>query len=992
MLAGKAELDSQPNAKIVEETVRLRLRMSNLRQQLEQQLWQAMDQAKGLVPLRDSLEYLLGLLFLKYLSDQRGKESPEHSGPTDSAGDSGGASIRIPVEVRWDQLVASMDLPGPQLVRTIYALRDYPDSHGIGEQLIALGLLKLADQPKRLCYELLHIVDQVDLDSVKGNDLADVYVRFLERYADAAGARSGEFYTPHNLSVLMAELLAPEPGSSIYDPACGTGGLLLAAYRLTEPTGSDSDTLLFGQEINPQTAALAKIHMTLRGLSASLATGNTLLDPCFVEGSHVKQFDYIVANPPIGVRLNDSELWDLRNDPYHRFISPIPKMADYAFIQHIVASLSKQGRAAILVGLRTLFVSGREGEIRKWLIQQDVIEAVITLPRNLLPNTSAPTAIVILNRAKPESLRDRILFVYADEEYESENRKRNTIGEQNRRKIVQIVRQPQGKHRFAIIATRDQVAAYDYFLMPASYIDLIGIDSFMGGEVRWIELDEVADVFQGTRLGRQSKDAGVTPAIQGRDLSVAGLEVDDLAKVDVPSDITNAAYSEVGDILIQRIGQSPKVHLVEDDLKGVLVRDTVYVIRFHEKDPARDRYLVEFLNSNVGQGLLSTGVGGAVIPTLRLTDLRRLRVPIPDRAVVELVNNLHEVERSLIGRINHTRDLRQRLFSIEDPEQASIELRNLSTEAQVLGASLVQVDDLDFQLRNFYPFPLVYAFRVADAIDNPAILYKEQLRIAENILAFLGSIGLVLAAHIGILSAPSNANLTRDFLQECWQGGMSPGDWRTLAIKAGSAMRGNRSFAVVEGFASLWFKGSGRRASKFANLTRQLVELKNIFKHDKEGSPIIPQEYEQAAQRINSLFRQCFNQLAFFIQHPIRLVRHVDIEWKTEKAILDTLVYVGDHPGLRQEQVVRPAPLPTGKLYLEATDAEWVPLHPLMSIHYCPKCQSRETFMIDYWDGPGERVVLKSFERGHTFENDETARAVGADLAYWIGTQLPSLR
>ena len=504
----------------------------------------------------------------------------------------------------------------------------------------------------------------------------------------------------------------------------------------------------------------------------------------------------------------------------------------------------------------------------------------------------------------------------------------------------------------------------------------------MGGDFEWLELGEVAEIFQGVRLGRQSGDAGVTPGIRGRDLSVAGLTVDDLAKVDVSSDLSNPVYSEVGDILIQRIGQNPKVLLVEDDLKGVLIRDTVYVIRFREKDPSSARYLVEFLNSDVGQSLLSTSVGGAVIPTLRLTDLRRLRIPVPRKAVIELITELHEVEQTLLDRINRARDLRHRLFSIQDPEQVNPQLRNLGTEAQVLAASLIQVDDFDFQVRNFYPFSLAYAYRILSAIRVPAELYREQLRVAENILAFLGSVGLALAAHTQALSSPDKTNLTATYLEECWKGGISPGDWRSLGHRTGVILRPNRELAAADSFASLWFRGSGKRESKFAQATRVLVELKNDFKHDR--GPKTPYEYEHAVERMDETLRECLEGLSFFVQHPTRLVEHMDLTWGTRQFEVETLVYVGDHPGLRQERLTLRVPLPEGKLYLELTDQEWAPLYPLISVQYCPRCGARATFVIDRWDGPGGRVVLKSFERGHTLDNDEQAKGVGTDLKHWF--------
>jgi hypothetical protein len=365
-----------------------------------------------------------------------------------------------------------------------------------------------------------------------------------------------------------------------------------------------------------------------------------------------------------------------------------------------------------------------------------------------------------------------------------------------------------------------------------------------------------------------------------------------------------------------------------------------------------------------------------------LTDLRKLSVPIPDKAVIELVKDLHEVERQLLARIAHARDLRRRLFSIKDPDQVRPQLRNLNTAAQVLAASLVQTSEFGFQVRNFYPFPLAYGYRTLSAIADPAELYREQLRLAENVLAFLGSVGLTLAAHTKSLSETDNTKLTDKVLARYWAGGISPGDWQAMGRHTGEIVRTNRELAAIGSFASLWFKGSGKRESEFARATKQLVDLKNDFKHDR--GPKTRYEYEQAVGKMDATLCKCLEAISFFVQYPIRLVQHMDLDWRTGEARVDTLVYAGDHPGLRQERLKLPQPVPEGKLYLELTDQVWASLYPLISVQHCPRCGARATFFIDRWDGVGQRVVLKSFERGHALENDDQANEVGSDLDHWF--------
>jgi hypothetical protein len=219
------------------------------------------------------------------------------------------------------------------------------------------------------------------------------------------------------------------------------------------------------------------------------------------------------------------------------------------------------------------------------------------------------------------------------------------------------------------------------------------------------------------------------------------------------------------------------------------------------------------------------------------------------------------------------------------------------------------VDDPGFQIRNFYPHMIAYPYRSLDPIrSNVHLLYKEQLRVAECLLAFLGSVGLALVAWTGV-AAGAEMDLAAKF-REDWQSGASPGDWQQLGQRSARLLRSYMENTVATGFAALWFKGRGTQRSELSEKLDRLVRLKNDFKHDRW--PRTPGEHREGNDEAGRLLTDCLQAISFFIQHPIRLVVDADVEWQTGRAELDTLRYVGDHPGLTPEHLQSPEPCPRG--------------------------------------------------------------------------------
>jgi type I restriction enzyme M protein len=943
-------------------------------QQFEVHIFSALDELRGYLDPHEAVDYLIGLFLLRFLSEKYELKNESSNG--EAGHEKQPIDFYVPDEARWNTIRTSSH-PGDAISHALHSIRVSGN-----QKLSDFGLFSSLERLQRnpaLCGRLVNRVSALDLSGIQSHELAILTDQLITLSASALGAQGGEFYTSPDLAGLLVSLLGPEPGKSIYDPACGTGSLLISAYNYAQSgTNNNSKTHVYCQEINSRTAALAYINAIIHDVAnASFAVSNSLLHPEF--GKENGKFDFVVTNPPIGLRLNPDTYQQIRYTRGGDFrFGPPTKVADYNFLQHVISQLNGDGRAVMLMGLRPLFISGIEGQIRRALVQSDVIEAVITLAPNLLPHTSASSAVLILNKNKTEERRNKIQFIFADNEYEPLGRARNSVSLQNRQKILDAYKNLKIQNQFSAVVKLEDVATHDFTLLPARYVGLSDVDISLGSDVRWLALNELATVFKGTSLGRHS--GGSVPVIQGRDLSVPYLAIDQLEKKHVPEDLRRAVYLQAGDVLLQRIGQRPQAFLVEEELSGVLVSDTVYVIRFKEDNRPRARYIVEFLNSTPGQAQLASAIAGAVVPTLRLTSLREISVPIPNQAVVELVNNLHEVEHTLFERMNKARQLRQKLFTIENQEQVAEELRNLSIDAQVLSESIIRADDLNFQIRNYYPYVLAYVYRSLDSIQGEAKLYKEQLRLAENLMAFLGSMGLMLTAWVGSLTNDDNG-VPRDKLLEYWQKGISPGDWVDIAIRTAKLLRPNEEHAAIVSFSDIWFKGKGSKQSQFRENLQNWVTRKNDFKHDRW--PQADDEYAVAVRDIGQEIQQCLQKIAFLVQYPMRLIQDSDVDWRTKKIVASTLVYIGDHPVLRQERISLNSPVSKDKLYLELKGDTLVPLYPLFSVHNCSVCKMREVFMVDRWDGPGDRIVLKSFERGHAHDK-EAARKVAEDLEHWL--------
>ncbi len=326
--------------------------------------------------------------------------------------------------------------------------------------------------------QLVELFSAQSLHRVSPDILGDAY-EWILRYFAPQKAKEGEVYTPKEVINLIVEMVGPEPGESVYDPACGSGGMLISAYKHVENNfgRKEADKLfLFGQEYNHKTLALAKMNLYIHDIrNGRLFLGDTLLYPKFKEGDKLMKFSVVIANPPWNQdgyseeTLKKGEFWRER---FNFGFTP-KQSADWAWIEHMLASAKDDtGRVGVVIDNGCLFRGGKEKAIRTSIINADLIEAVILLPEKLFYNTGAPGAVIVLNKNKPEPRKGKILFVNASQEFEKhpDVRKLNRLGDKHIENIVKAYKEFKDSDGFSRAVKIGKIKENDYNLNVTLYV------------------------------------------------------------------------------------------------------------------------------------------------------------------------------------------------------------------------------------------------------------------------------------------------------------------------------------------------------------------------------------------------------------------------------------------------------------------------------------------------------------------------------------------
>lgn len=444
--------------------------------QLESYLWGAAILLRGVIDAGDYKQFIFPLLFFKRVSDVYDEEFEhalaESEGDTDYAKFADQHRFQIPDGAHWRDVRNTSTNVGQALQNAMRAIEtaNQKQLYGIFGDAQWTNKDRLSDTTLRDLVEHFSTLT-LSVANVPEDELGVAYEYLIKKFADDSGHTAAEFYTNRTLVHLMTLMLEPHPGESIYDPTCGSGGMLLSALTQLQREGKEHRTVkLYGQERNLMTSAIARMNLFLHGIEDfRIERGDTLADPKFLEGDRLRQFDVVLANPPYSIKQWNRAAWE--SDPYGRNIYGIPPQgrADYAFFQHIIKSLKPDtGRCAILFPHGVLF-RDEERNMRTKLVEHDMVECVLGLGPNLFYNSPMEACVVVCRMRKSKKRKGKILFINALDEVTRE-RAQSFLREEHIGRILGAYQAYEDVEGFAKVATLEDVRANDYNLGLPLYV------------------------------------------------------------------------------------------------------------------------------------------------------------------------------------------------------------------------------------------------------------------------------------------------------------------------------------------------------------------------------------------------------------------------------------------------------------------------------------------------------------------------------------------
>lgn len=474
--------------------------------ELESYLWGAATLLRGLIDASDYKQYIFPLLFFKRLSDvwdEDYREAFEDSQDEGYATATANDRFTIPEGAHWkDARDASRDV-GRALLNAYQAIEAANPQRLQG----VFGNAAWTDKAQMPDETLKNLIEHfskhtLSLANVPEDELGNGYEYLIKQFADDSGHTAQEFYTNRTLVHLMAQMLEPKAGESIYDPTCGTGGMLISCLAEVKRNDGDTRTMgLYGQELINITAAIARMNLVLHGVSDfDIRSGNTLHEPALIEGDRLKTFDVVLANPPYSIKKWNREAW--QSDQWGRnFLGTPPQgRADYAFFQHILKSMDpKAGRCAILFPHGVLF-RDEEAHIRRRLIAADLVECVLGLGPGLFYNSPMEACVVICRTSKPVDRAGKILFIDAADQIDRD-RSQSRLKPEHQTIILDAYQRFTDIPRLSKVATTEEVLGNMTSLSIRLYIEK-ALDRADTGETKnlaggWAELESGAREFWG---------------------------------------------------------------------------------------------------------------------------------------------------------------------------------------------------------------------------------------------------------------------------------------------------------------------------------------------------------------------------------------------------------------------------------------------------------------------------------------------------------------
>src|SRR4051794_26808772 len=459
--------------KSVESAVRITL------SELEAHLWQSANILRGPVDQADFKSYVFPLLFLKRISDVYDEEFQqaldESDGDVDYAGFAENHRFQVPEGARWGDIRERTENVGQAIQGAMRAIEQANPNklYGIFGDTQWTNKQRL---PDALVRDLVDHYSTLPLSNsrVEPDVLGNAYEYLIKKFADLSNKKAGEFYTPRAVVKMLVNILDPQEGETVYDPACGTGGMLIEVVHHVQVGGGRVQLLwgkVFGQEKNLTTAGIARMNLFLHGVEDfDVVRSDTLRDPAFFIGDELATFDCVIANPPFSLKDWGADIWP--SDRFGRNIAGVPPQSngDFAWVQHMVKSMAaKTGRLAVVLPQGVLFRGGAEQGIRKHLLKADLVEAVIGLAPNLFYGTGLAASVMVLRQRKAPERQGKVLVVDASTLF-MRGRNQNTLEHEQREPIEQLYAAFSDEDGLAHVADLDEIAGNDFDLNTSRYV------------------------------------------------------------------------------------------------------------------------------------------------------------------------------------------------------------------------------------------------------------------------------------------------------------------------------------------------------------------------------------------------------------------------------------------------------------------------------------------------------------------------------------------
>ncbi|WP_163527846.1 type I restriction-modification system subunit M [Halobacillus ihumii] len=445
--------------------------------QLEAHLWESANILRGSIDSSDYKNYIFGLLFLKRLNDvfvETAKTIQQEEGDDYGWYDRDEHQFFVPERARWKFIQSQTQDIGTAINKAFEALEE--ENQSLEGVLASIDFNDKEKLPDKLLLQLIQHFSSLNLGNeslFEPDMLGRAYEYLIKQFADDAGKKGGEFYTPSKVVELIVKLIKPEEGMRVCDPTVGSGGMLVQSVDYIKSHGGDPRNLsLHGQERNLNTWSICKMNLLLHGLSDHrIERGDTIREPKLTgEGKELLLYDRVIANPPFSLKNWGSE--EAEADEYGRFRFGLPpkNAGDYGFVQHMISTLNHEGKAGVVMPHGVLFRGGAEGKIRTRLLQEDLVESIIGLPSNLFYGTGIPACILILNRNKTKEQKGKVFILDGSKDYQ-EGKNQNGLREEDIMKAVEAYDQWEDQERYCRVVDLEEIEDNDFNLNIARYID-----------------------------------------------------------------------------------------------------------------------------------------------------------------------------------------------------------------------------------------------------------------------------------------------------------------------------------------------------------------------------------------------------------------------------------------------------------------------------------------------------------------------------------------